>query len=99
MTKWADYVITGVRFQDDKKYILSVEVRPDLGDKIGFTEDWKRLNVVDSIENGKTFVTAFRNGSEWRKGEDVHVVTINGTKYIRTDKNNTEKDNLGELPE
>ena len=34
-----------------------------------------------------------------KKGEDVHIVKVDDEKFIRTDKNETKKDNLGNLPE
>ncbi|MEM6843216.1 MAG: DUF3892 domain-containing protein [Bacteroidota bacterium] len=37
--------------------------------------------------------------NKWRKGEDVHIVEVNGEQYIRTDSNSKESDNLENLPE
>jgi len=34
-------------------------------------------------------------GSQWVEGEDIRVV---GNSYLRTDSNQTKKDNLGSLP-
>ena len=34
----------------------------------------------------------------WKKGAQIHTLEIDGKKYIRSDKNKTESDNLGELP-
>ena len=34
----------------------------------------------------------------WRRGEDVRVVGVRGVKYLRTDRNNVQADNLGALP-
>lgn len=99
MVKWADYVITKAKFKDDRVHILSVKVREDLGEKLEGETEWQREKVVSAIDAGKTFVTAYKKDTKWSKGEDVHVLTINNEKYIRTDKNNKEQDNLGELPE
>ena len=34
----------------------------------------------------------------WTKGAQIHTLEIDGKKYIRSDENKTESDNLGELP-
>ena len=67
---------------------------------LGTAEEWARSKVVSEIGNNKTFITTIRSDKgEWARGEDVRIITVNNTKYLRTDKNNTEKDNLGKLPE
>jgi hypothetical protein len=97
--KWADYCINAVRYDKDETFIEKVTVKEDEGDSLGPEEIKKREWVVDKIEDGYTFVTTKKNNDgKWIKGEDVHVVKIKGKKYIRTDKNNTESDNLGNLP-
>jgi len=35
---------------------------------------------------------------EVARGADVGVITIDGEKYIRTERDKTQKDNLGQLP-
>ncbi|GAI66234.1 unnamed protein product, partial [marine sediment metagenome] len=48
----------------------------------------------------RSFVTIFKSeDGEWKRGEDVHIIEVKGKKYIRTDKNEIDEDNLGELPE
>lgn len=39
------------------------------------------------------------DGTKWEKGEKVNVISRNGKQYLRTDKNEIEEDNLGNLPE
>ena len=37
---------------------------------------------------------------KWRKGQDVHLVTVDGKDFLRTDlKNNVASDNFDEVPE
>jgi len=100
MAKWADYAISDVRYDDDHTHIVKVKVRKDKGDKFGPAEEWARKDVVSSIEGGTTFVTILK-GSDggWQKGQDVDIVTVKGVKYIRTDQNREESDNLENLPE
>lgn len=99
MTKWADYVITKVKFRDEGTHILAVKARQDTGEHLSVEKEWSRQQVVSAIEKGTSFVTAVKKDTGWKKGEDVHIVIIHATRYIRTDKNPIKKDNLGELPE
>jgi hypothetical protein len=100
MAKWADYCISAVRYNSEHTHIVKVKVHPDNGDTIGDATEWLRTDVITAIGNNKTFVTIVRSPEgKWKKGEDVRIVTINGTKYIRTDANNKASDNLGNLPE
>ncbi len=100
MAKWADYCISAVRYNSEHTHIVKTRVHADSGDSIGAANEWTRAEVVDAIGRGKTFVTITRNSDgKWSKGEDVRIVTVNGTKYIRTDANSKASDNLGNLPE
>lgn len=99
MTKWADYCIWTVRYDNEHTHIISVKAYPDKGDSLGNEVEFSRAQVINYIENGTSFVTIVNNGSKWRKGEDVHVVNRRGKKYIRTDQNDEDGDNLGSLPE
>jgi hypothetical protein len=99
MARWADFGISRVKYDRDHQKIVEVEVRADHGESIGEATKVARQDVVRSIEAGRTYVTIFHENGRWKKGEDVHVVTIRSQKYLRTDRNAIEKDNLGSLPE
>ena len=101
MDKWADYVIVGVQYDTDHSRIARVRRSPDLGDKLGEATIVSRASVVDSIRGESSYITAYRDPSDnaWRKGDDVCIVTVDGTDFIRIDGNETKADNLGELPE
>ena len=99
MAKWADYGISQVRYNQARTHIEKVKVHVDGGETIGAASEWSRSQVVSAIENGKTFVTILKGSEGWKKGQDVHLVTVNGTKYIRTDRNSRASDNLENLPE
>ena len=82
--------------------ITALEVRTFINNSdiscVTKSKDW----VVKQIEtNDKSFTTATRNSEgKWSHGEDVTVITSsNGYKYLRTDANNTTKDNLDNLPD
>jgi hypothetical protein len=100
MAKWADFVVTKVKYNRDHTQIVEVEVRTDTGESIA--NDPRRTvrqEVVSAILRGTTFVTAYLRDGKWQKGEDVRVVTIHGERFIRTDSNSVKADNLGALPE
>jgi hypothetical protein len=99
MAKWADFVITKVKYDEDETQIAEVESRADTGDAIG--SDASRVArqvVVAAIARGTTYATALLRDGKWHKGEDVRVVTIHGERFLRTDNNATKADNLGSLP-
>ena len=100
MKKWADYGISKVRYNDERTHIVKVKVHEDKGDAIGTAQEWARNQVVSAVEGGKTFVTMLKGSDDkWKKGEDVHIITVKGVKYIRTDQNPKGADNLENLPE
>lgn len=100
MEEWADYCISAVRYNAEQTHILRAEVHEDKGDTIGIAVEQTRSEVVSAIESGKSFVTILRGAdNKWKKGQDVHVIIVNGVKYIRTDRNPRASDNLENLPE
>ena len=99
MKKWADYVITHVRYDNDHSRISIVRRCPDLGDKIGGESTKTRDDIISSINNGKSHITVYKKENKWKKGDDVIVYKLDGTYFIRTDGNMKKEDNLGNLPE
>lgn len=98
MEKWADYCISAVKYNSTGTHIEKVRVHVDNGDSIGDPSEWFRTDVVSALERGNTFVTIISNGDKWSKGQDVHIIHVNGAKYIRTDTDKTASDNLENLP-
>jgi hypothetical protein len=100
MAKWADYGISKVRYDEERTHIVKVKVHEDKGDTFGPAQEWTRKQVVSAIEAGTTFVTILTGSDgKWKKGQDVHIIIVNDVKYIRTDQNAKESDNLENLPE
>ena len=102
MTKWADYLISAVSYTqtNKKKYISKLKVHVDKGESIGPDSIWTRNKVIKYIDDGKSFKTIYKNsGGNCTEGEDVQKIKIGKYYYLRTDANNIEEDNLGELPE
>jgi hypothetical protein len=100
MAKWADYLISAVRYNSDHSYIEQVKAFQDLDASLGQEKIYKRETVVNSINLGKTFCTIYKNSENyWQEGQKVFVIKINGVNYIKTADNGTEADNLENLPE
>jgi hypothetical protein len=100
MSKWADFAITAVKYNNEHSHIVGAEIRADTGEAISGTyQRVSRQDVISSIRGGKSFVTVYRREGNWHRGEDVRVVNTHGELFIRTDENATKKDNLGSLPE
>ena len=98
-TKWADYLISAVRYNASGSHIDKVRAHPDNGDSIGSGSDMARSRVVTLLESGWTFCTILKSADgKWRRGADIRVVIIEGEKFIKTEPDRTKKDNLGELP-
>ena len=99
MEKWADYGISAVRYDQNNQYIDKVKVHLDNGGSIGQGETWSRKDVVSKIDDGKTFTTILKSSDgKWKKGQDVHVITVDGEQFLRTDANKRKSDNLENLP-
>ena len=99
MNHWADFVITAVRYDANHHRIIGLLVRRDEGDHLSTGSEWSREQVVAMIEAGYSFVTAKSRDGQWYRGANVHVVEVDGEKFIRTDRNAQRADNLGALPE
>ena len=100
MSNWADYGISAVQYNREHTHIEKVKVHEDPGGRTGSGKEWLRTDVVSFLDRDITFVTILKNGTngKWRKGQLVHVVPINGVKYIRTDKGvEGDNDDLGDL--
>ncbi|ASV21944.1 TPA: DUF3892 domain-containing protein [Klebsiella pneumoniae] len=98
--KWADYLISKVRYNDSHTHITHVYVHVDKGDSVGGGTSETRQWVVNKIDSGYTFYTIFKDDNgKWSKGQKVIKDPVNGTNYITTRPNGTAKDNLENLPE
>jgi hypothetical protein len=96
--KWADYLISAVRYDAAAAHIEEVQVRLDEGEKVGGPSTWSRSKVIERLEAGYTVVTIFRSDGSWQRGAEVRVIRIDDEKFIRTDADRTKEDNLEDLP-
>src|SRR5436305_250369 len=97
--KWADYLISAVRYSTSGSHIDAVWVHVDNLDSVGAGSAMTRSRVVTLLQVGSTFCTIFKSADDkWRRGAEVRVVDIDDEKFIKTQPDRTKKDNLGELP-
>lgn len=98
MANWDYYAVTAKSMDPEERHIIMVQVRIIL-DGPGYPDTWSRERVIEAISAGKTFMTYFYQGGEWKPGKKIHIVEIGGVPYIRTDRNDIASDNLSELPD
>ena len=87
------YYIVAIHYKDNDETTFIEKVKTLEGDiKL-------RSTVVSDIEDEQVVMTAIKKSDgRYHEGEQVHIVIINNVKYIRTDQNATECDNLESLP-
>ena len=100
MVKWAEYLISEVRYSPDHKRILQVKQHKDIDGEISEGEIVERDVISSNIKKGTTYMT-IHNGSSttWKRGYRVRAFRFDGDYYIRIDKNKVNLDNLGMLNE
>ena len=97
MTKWADFLISAVKYDSDRK-ISHVKTHQDTEDGLGKEEVIDRSTLANNL--GKySYMTIFSGINTWKKGEKLKVFTHDGDFYIRTDNNKVNYDFLGQLVE
>lgn len=99
-SKWADYCISAVRFNDAHTHIDKVRAYPDKWDELGQSIEYSRTKVISMIKDKETFVTITKGSDgKYNKWQPVFIVEINNTEYIKTVRNDKAVDNLDDLPE
>lgn len=98
MSKWADYLISKVRFNEAGTHIVKVKVHVDKGDMVGAGFEMTRQEVISKIDDDMTFATIYDDNGKWKLGAKVKTVIISGTRYIKTYSDGTTADNLDDLP-
>lgn len=101
MKKWADYLISAVRYSEEqnKKIISYFKVHQDKETAIGEGYTWSRDEVINAVNEGKTFYTIHKkNNGNWEKGNNVALIPASSGMVI-TDNNFSFQDQLSQLLE
>ncbi|MFB5631325.1 MAG: DUF3892 domain-containing protein [Nitrosopumilaceae archaeon] len=99
MGKWANHLISAIRYSTDHKYITELVQHDDKEDHISEGIIVKKQDVADAIKKGKSYMTIYNSNDNWKIGEKIRAFLVDGEVFIRTDKNKVSRDNLGLLPE
>ncbi|MGH1522167.1 MAG: hypothetical protein ACRBB2_07410, partial [Nitrosopumilus sp.] len=98
MGPWADYLISEVNY--DQNHLIRIAIRhKDTINGITKGKPVDRLTISSDIKNGLVYVTIYSGNNSWKKGHKIRTFSINGSPYLRIDKNKDELDYLGDLPE
>lgn len=96
----ADYGIYEVKYDTEHSKIKEVHAYKVENNSTKGSNTFSRDTVISKIEaNDKFFTLIKKFDGNWKIGADVIVYKVDNEKYIKTEANNTKKDNLGELPE
>jgi len=99
MAKWANFLISAVRYSPDHKFITELLQHDDLDDSVSDGIIVKREEVSDAIKKGKKYRTIYNSSDNWKIGDEIRTYMLDGDFFLRADKNKVAHDNLGTLPE
>jgi hypothetical protein len=102
MPKAGDYFISQSKKNPEKTHIVSVVkhlVLSSSGVNYNFADGQtaSRESVVQEIEIGIDYYVIYQQNGGWVLGKKVEIYNYKGTKYLRTDKDQTAADNLDNL--
>ena len=89
------YWVSAVRYNAQETHIEYVREHCET---IGAGTATVRATVISRINCGASYATVYAKDGKWTVGEDIRVVPVGGTEYLRTDGNTKAADNLGNLP-
>lgn len=91
-----NYWISEVCIKDN--HIHSVRIYRDSELAYGLDQTWTVKQVIDTINKGYNINTIVNVNGRWQSGARVKVVTIGGSSFITTDRDESASDNLENLP-
>jgi hypothetical protein len=95
-----EYWITHVRVKE--KRIEHVKAFMQTIEGLSNSSMYDRNAVIQSIDNNDKWYTCLlkeKQGARniWTLKAEIHVIEVDGEKFLRTDNNKSKADNLGEL--
>jgi len=98
MKKWADYLISKVRY--DYENLISTAIwHQDTDLEITLGEHIDRSTTASDIKNGLFYITIYNGKNSWKKGHKIQTFSIGGIPYLCINENKVKLDYLGDLPE
>lgn len=101
MEKWADYLISAIRFEKTvcKKVISHCKVHADNGDTVGPGTTWSKEEIMNAIEKGITFYTIIKDSrGKWKKGSRISLVRAENI-YLQDAPVMEKEDSFASIPE
>lgn len=96
----SNFYVTAIRESDNSSSITHVLVHsPASNGRLKKGVIFSRNEIITSMGLGNTFKTAtynYNRGS-WSEGANIGTVRVGLTIYLRTDRDSTARDNLGNL--
>lgn len=85
---------------DDKGRISSLLVTAEWPIVAEKAREMRRADVcyLMGLSPSPAFFTAYREGTEWKLGEQIHSYPFAGRHYLSTEANDTKEDTIGTLP-
>lgn len=100
MTKWADFLVSAVRYSDDRNRIDQLRVHADLDDRIGPGDIWLLPTLLNALKSGLVVHTVHRDcNCDLVKGGRLRTIELDGEIFVRTDDVIDRADLLDTLPE
>jgi hypothetical protein len=100
MSKWADFLVSNVKYSKDPKKIVSVKIHKFTGDSVGKEEIWTRSRIIEHIDKNEIIFTIFKSANGGMdKGKQTKKVMVKNAEYLRTDTDASAEDHLEKLPE
>jgi len=99
--KWAEYLISAVRYEENlnNKVISYFKVHRDNGDSVGDGSTWTLEEVLNAMRRGETFLTISKaNGGKWKKGNSI-LITNSNKLVLNTDSKKLLHHDLVVIPE
>ena len=91
--------IYAVHFDETNgRHISQVKARDAIEGKIEPMRILSKSEVLKKLDSGFDVITMVKGGVDYVPGANVLAYTIDKKRYIKTAANDTEEDNLGELP-
>lgn len=98
MAKWADYIVTAVRFNTHGTHIEWLRCCKDNGDNLGSDQTFSRQQVIDAINKGTTFITAIKGADgRYYPGQSLFAYVMR-SHFLKTREDTSTKDNLDNMP-
>ena len=90
--------IYAVRYEKERRRIQKVKARIYAGMSSKPEQDFLREEIIEMIDNDYVVETRIRiTRDSYEPGAPVLTYMLNGERYIKTEANDNEEDNLGEL--